>query len=477
VSERPARSGGEPVGDLAIILHAHMPYVEGFGTYPFGEEWLFDAVVSSYLPVLAFARDIAISVTPVLADQLEAPGLGYRLAAWAEEFRIGSARREATEGPPELRDSAIDELERHEDTVATIGQLGDDLLEAFAGPAREGRIELLASAATHAVLPLLATDRAIEFQIGTGLASHRRRFGGASGFWLPECAYRPGLEDFLAAEGIEWFPVDQSRYEASEEALEPVRTMSGPVAFTIDWTAVSWVWDMKGYPSWPGYRDFHRKSLLGLNLFAIDGSPCDPGGARERAREDAGRFLDGVVERLEGFRREHGRPGLEVFACDMELMGHWWAEGPIWLAAVLEGAADRGVRLTTPGRELGRPSREAELGSGSWGAGKDFRTWDSAAQADISAGARRVELAVLGAIAAGLDRPRAERAAREMLAVQASDWAFLDATGQAGDYPFRRAVGHAGIAYEAIHSGTGEAVDPDLRSLAPDLDLAPLTTP
>ena len=33
-----------------------MPYVEGFGTYPFGEEWLFDAVARSYLPVLAVAR-------------------------------------------------------------------------------------------------------------------------------------------------------------------------------------------------------------------------------------------------------------------------------------------------------------------------------------------------------------------------------------------------------------------------------------
>jgi len=25
------------VGDLALVLHSHMPYVEGFGTYPFGE--------------------------------------------------------------------------------------------------------------------------------------------------------------------------------------------------------------------------------------------------------------------------------------------------------------------------------------------------------------------------------------------------------------------------------------------------------
>ena len=475
--ERSGRPDGEPVGDLAIILHAHMPYVEGFGTYPFGEEWLFDAVVSSYLPVLDFARDVAISITPVLADQLEAPGLAERLTGWARTYRVGSARREAEEGPPEMRAAAIDQLERYEAALATLDDLGDDLLEAFAGPGREGRVELLASAATHAVLPLLATDRAIEFQVATGLASHRRRFGEADGFWLPECAYRPGLEDFLARQGIEWFPIDQSRYENGLASLEPARTGAGPVAFTIDWTAVSWVWDMKGYPSWPGYRDFHRKSLLGLNLFGIDGSPCDPEAARQRAHEDARRFLDGVVGRLDDFRRERGRPGLVVFACDMELMGHWWAEGPLWLEAVIEGAAEAGVRLTTPGREVERSLREMELRPASWGAGKDLRTWDSPAQADISAGARRVELAVLGAIAAGLDRPRAERAAREMLAVQASDWAFLDATGQAGDYPFRRAVEHARVAYEAIDSASGEAVDPELRALAPDLDLAPLTTP
>jgi 1,4-alpha-glucan branching enzyme len=58
----------ERVGDLAIVLHSHMPYVEGFGTYPFGEEWLFDAVGRSYLPVLEQARDLTVTVTPVLAD-------------------------------------------------------------------------------------------------------------------------------------------------------------------------------------------------------------------------------------------------------------------------------------------------------------------------------------------------------------------------------------------------------------------------
>src|SRR5829696_8506268 len=81
----------DSAGDLAIVLHSHMPYVEGFGTYPFGEEWLFDAVIRSYLPVLAVARDVTLTVTPVLADQLEAPGVGERLLSFTREFRVGSA--------------------------------------------------------------------------------------------------------------------------------------------------------------------------------------------------------------------------------------------------------------------------------------------------------------------------------------------------------------------------------------------------
>ncbi|MCW2968824.1 MAG: glycoside hydrolase family 57, partial [Solirubrobacteraceae bacterium] len=39
-------------GRLAVVLHTHMPYVEGFDTWPFGEEWLWEAIATSYLPVL-----------------------------------------------------------------------------------------------------------------------------------------------------------------------------------------------------------------------------------------------------------------------------------------------------------------------------------------------------------------------------------------------------------------------------------------
>ena len=68
-------------GALAIVLHTHMPYVEGFGTWPFGEEWLWEAIAGSYLPLLELldgGAPLTLSLTPVLCDQLEAPGVAER---------------------------------------------------------------------------------------------------------------------------------------------------------------------------------------------------------------------------------------------------------------------------------------------------------------------------------------------------------------------------------------------------------------
>ena len=99
---RARADGSDDVGDIAIVLHSHMPYVEGFGTYPFGEEWLFDAVIRSHLPVLARARDVTVTVTPVLADQLEARGRGRAAARFTREFRVGSAELDAADVEPDL---------------------------------------------------------------------------------------------------------------------------------------------------------------------------------------------------------------------------------------------------------------------------------------------------------------------------------------------------------------------------------------
>jgi 1,4-alpha-glucan branching enzyme len=467
----------ERAGDLAIVLHSHMPYVEGFGTYPFGEEWLFDAVCRSYLPLLEFAHDLTFTVTPVLADQLEAPGLEERFASFVHELRIGAAEYEAEAAGPDTRAAALAEADRYRRGLGTLAALGGDLVGAFANAALERNLALIPSSATHSVLPLLATDAGRRLQIDAGLRSHRRRFGDSAGFWLPECAYEPGLERDLAVHGIGFFCTDQSRHEPDGAALAPVATEAGPVAFTLDWPTIERVWSWGGYPSDPAYTEFHRKSLHGMRLWSIAGEPYDPDAGAERAREQATEFCTAVADRLEGFRAERGRDGLCVVAIDTELLGHWWYEGPTWLERVLELAPGHRIRLVRLDAALGEHEpEERPLRRSSWGERKDLSTWDSRAVADLAWGARRLELRLLRALESnGISAAAAERATRELLAVQASDWAFLDNRGQAGDYAFARAVDHAQAMLEAIDSGASP--DPRMRNLAPDMSLAPLREP
>jgi 1,4-alpha-glucan branching enzyme len=235
-----------------------MPYVEGFGTWPFGEEWLFEAVAASYIPLLEVLDGAAITltVTPVLADQLEMLRDGdarSRFLAFLREIRTMVHREDAAalegDGHPEL----AAELRRAADDYVRADrrfeEIGGDLITAL----RSLRdVELWPSSATHAVLPLLATRVGTALQLAAGIDSHLRRFADwAGGFWLPECAYRPGLEGDLAEHGVKAFCVDQTESLGlgSLDHLEPVVTPEGVVGVPIDWQTISLVWDPKGYPS------------------------------------------------------------------------------------------------------------------------------------------------------------------------------------------------------------------------------------
>src|SRR3954468_13958617 len=144
-------------GHLAIVLHSHMPYVEGFGTYPFGEEWLFDAVARSYLPVLEQAHDLTVTVSPVLADQLEARGVAERLGAFVGRYRLDAAERDASDAPEDLRPAATAEAARYRRALDRLADLGGGPPGAVTGGGREWTVPLTPPPGSHAVLPLVAT--------------------------------------------------------------------------------------------------------------------------------------------------------------------------------------------------------------------------------------------------------------------------------------------------------------------------------
>jgi 1,4-alpha-glucan branching enzyme len=424
---------------LSIVLHTHMPYVEGFGTWPFGEEWLWEAIATSYLPLLDLLDEapgrVTLSLTPVLADQLEAPAALERALAFLREVRPASHALDLADHP-----EVAPQLERSQAAYAAAADALErrgDLIAAFAPHVS------WTSAATHAVLPLLATDAGVRLQVETGVQAFRARFGAwGGGFWLPECAHAPWLDRRLEEAGVHIACVDWSGVGDIRTAC---RSGAGIVLLPLDRAAVDRVWAPDGYPAHAAYRDSHRLTARAHRAWANDGSPYDEARAREQARADARDFLERLAPD-------------SVVAFDTELLGHFWHEGLEWLRALLEQAPDAGVELV-PADERGADAVPApEVPATSWGAGRDLRTWSAPGAGGVAWTQRAAELAALGA-------DPSPRALRELLALQSSDWAFLIAAGTAGDYPRRRLAGH--------HAGFAAALagehSPALRNLAPQL--------
>jgi 1,4-alpha-glucan branching enzyme len=484
-------------GSVSLVLHSHLPYCRLAGRWPHGEEWFHEAMLECYLPLVAALRraaadipgslGVTLNVTPILAEQLRDPLMNTHFREYLGG-RLERAKADVTRlaGGP-FAATARFHLERYGASQRLYeGELGGDIAGALRKLEEGGHIELATSAATHGYLPLLDDERAVRFQVETGVSSHVRNFGRRPrSFWLPECAYRPGLERVLEGAGIEAFFVEThlvtggtARGHTLGDILDPYRDLRVPAgnpavvpetggttfqAYRVGHSHVSvlarnersgkQVWSAShGYPGDPAYREFHKKDdVSGLHYWRLSGpdvdlgekQPYDAEAAAEVARTHAEHFHGVVRSELEAYRAESGEPGIVMASYDTELFGHWWLEGVPWLEHVIRRlAADPDIELTTASRyvEQHPPSQSIDLPEGSWGNGGDHRTWMNPGTAwtwpEIHA--RQRQAAPLFT----LNTPAARQLARELLLLQSSDWQFLMTTGQAHDYAVERFRSH-----------------------------------
>ena len=258
----------------------------------------------------------------------------------------------------------------------------------------------------------------------------------------------------------------------SPTCSSPTRTCArcarppGPLLVPIDRATIDLVWSRGGYPADPAYRNYHHFTEHRHRAWSNDAGPYDPARAAAAARRHAADFVSRTRERVAG-------GGLAVCAVDTELLGDWWHEGPLWLAAVLDEAASQGLRISRLDDALARHEPVAappELPVTSWGTPRDLTTWSSPPVADIAWTTRDAELRTVAA-GAGAD----PRAVRELLALQSSDWAFLVARDLAEPYGRERVAAHRHALDAALRApGASPA---KLRNLAPDLDSAALLEP
>jgi 1,4-alpha-glucan branching enzyme len=530
-------------GYLALVLHAHLPFVRHPEHEEFlEEEWLFEAITETYLPLIAMmqrlVRDgvpfqLTMTITPTLCAMLQDQLLRDRYVRYLDRS-IDLAAREM-------------ERNRNDEPLRRLSEFyhtnffrcrfrflegAGDLLDEFRKLRDIGCLEIMATSATHGLLPLLqASPEAVRAQVKIGCDVYRTAFGrDPTGFWLPECAYAPGLETIMQEANLRWFIVDAQglmfgQPRPRRAIYAPCYTAAGPAVFARDRDSSRQVWSAsEGYPGDPAYRDFYRdigfdlpveyiwpgskppaiRKFTGLKYHRITGRNCakelyDPDGADCTAQAHASHFLEVRRQQMNDLRALNFDP-IVVAPFDAELFGHWWFEGPQFLESFIRKAvhAHQDLRLTrkvaygqpdfqltTPTAFLADHSTQQTIApaASSWGENGYFGVWldenNSWIYPHLHSAARLMTEAARAHLSDGrvLTDRVLKQLARELLLAQSSDWAFLMKTDTARNYATKRVTDHL-LRFNRLHEQfTSGTLDEDFLSncewrdnLFPDLN-------
>lgn len=489
----------QPIGTFCLVLHTHLPWLAQHGTWPVGEEWLSQAWSTSYLPVIDLLETLAdegrrdvltLGVSPVLAAQLDDPYCINEQRAWLANWQLRA------QGLAGSREEWRREAGTREFRGATAAQnIFDAHWQRGASPilrrlSESGVIEILGGPATHNFQPLnqAATTRAA-LLIGQADALLRRG-NRPTGIWAPECAYTPGLEGHYAEAAITHFLVDGPTMRSAGRSTGAAWRVadSEVVAFARDLDVTYRVWSpRKGYPGGKWYRDFHTfdhewgfrpARVTNVSTPSQEKAPYEPGRALQAVERDARDFVNVVRDRLLKLRSTLEKTPLVVAAYDTELFGHWWHEGPQWLAHVLRLLPESGVTVTTlqGAMDLGHVAGNVNLANGSWGSGKDWRVWDGIRVQDVVQANSDLEVEVLDTLRKYYKDPvrlrqrniAADQLVRELLLTLASDWAFMISKDSAAEYARGRVSGHLAAAKDLsrmISSGSSPAANVHAKEL------------
>ena len=483
-----------PMGSVALVLHAHLPYVRHPDHEHFLEEdWLYEAITETYVPLVGMMDDLArdgvpfaltMSLTPplceMLTDELLMRRYERRLVAL-----IALAREIAVEKRGTPYEAGAEDALRRFEHVREIWAVrhGRDLVSAFRRHQESGRLVIVTCGATHGLLALAATHEGRRAQIEVARTNYRKHFGCyPDGIWLPECAYQTGIDTILHESGFRFFFTETHGVTYADPRprfahYRPILTEAGVMAFARDPACSKQVWSAEtGYPGDPLYREFYRdagweapehalreligggpRRNVGLKLHRITGrvpldqkEPYVPAWARARAADHARHFLGARVAQAHALRAAMLAEPLVVAPYDAELFGHWWYEGPDFIEAIFRNAhAFPEIALTTPRAwEKRHPVAQiARPAPSSWG---DRGYWDVWLNGDNGwiyrhlhrAEERMVELATELTAPSELDERALTQLGRELLLAQSSDWAFIMTTGTTVPYAVRRTKDH-----------------------------------
>lgn len=485
------------IGYVALVLHAHLPFVRHpESDYVLEEEWLFEAITETYVPLLqmfeGLRRDrvpfkLTLSLTPPLISMLRDPLLQDRYASHLAKL-IELAEKEVSHNPAGSHIHYLAEhyVQQFRDVQTIWQQYDRDLTKGFRAFLESGYLEIITCGATHAYFPVIQMyEEAVWAQLQIACEHYEQNFGRPpKGIWLPECAYYEGIERLIANVGLRYFITDghgilYARPRPRFGTYSPIYTETGVATFGRDHESSQQVWSAEvGYPGAAEYREFYKdlgweaeyeyikpyimpngqRKNTGIKYHKITGRGLslgekelyDPYWAQQKVAEHAGNFMFNRERQIEHLYSVMGRAPLIVAPYDAELFGHWWYEGPWFLDCFFRKAAkdQRVFELThladylrrNPAHQVCRPSQS------SWGYKGFHEYWVNETNAWIyphlhKATERMIELSQRSPRDL-LEKRALNQAARELLLAQSSDWAFIMRTGTMVPYAVRRTKSH-----------------------------------
>ncbi len=484
-------------GYLALVLHAHLPFVRHPEHEDFLEEdWLYEAITETYIPIIdvfeGLVRDkvgfrITMSLTPTLLSMLLDPLLQQRYLKHLDKLiELSHKEIDRTRWQPQFNHLAL--MYHHRFTRARqifCDEYKMNLVNAFKKFYDLGVLEIITCGATHGFLPLMEVERraSVRAQVQVGVEMHRKLFGRTPpGIWLPECAFNPGDDEILKEFGIKYFLLDTHGILFGSPRpkfgiFAPCYCKSGVAAFGRDTESSKSVWSAnEGYPGDYNYREFYRdvgydleldyirpyilpdgtRTNTGIKYYKITGEtdqkePYVPQWALDRAAEHAGNFMFNREKQLEHLAGIIERRPLIVSPYDAELFGHWWFEGPDWINFLIRKIYfdQKTIKLIAPSDYLKIYPRNQVLtpSFSSWGWKGYSEVWLEGSNDWIyrhlhKAVERMIEMADSHPHAGGVIRRALNQAARELLLAQSSDWAFIMKTATHSSYAYRRTKDH-----------------------------------
>ncbi|MFW6457035.1 MAG: DUF1957 domain-containing protein, partial [Planctomycetota bacterium] len=324
-------------GYMCFVLHCHLPFVRHPEHPQFLEEnWLFEAITETYLPLLEVCQRLVrdgvplnatLSLSPPLLEMLADDLLQKRCARYVRDrlelMKEELKRQEETDFEPAAR-MYLERFQHISDTYED--RPGELFVDGLRDLWEDGHVEIMTSSATHALLPLLETRNGVYAQVEQGCRCCEHHLGRRPrGLWLPECAWGEGLDGVLADAGIEYFFLESHGVLLADPrpvhgVFAPIVTPCGLLAFGRDVESSQQVWSAdEGYPGDFQYREFHRdigydapyehikryldpwgdRHGLGVKYHRVTGNvpldekePYDPVVAQEKAEEHAQHFIE-----------------------------------------------------------------------------------------------------------------------------------------------------------------------------------------